>query len=236
MAADPKKSKEKETEAAEGDEQESAGGSKKKKLFMMIGAVVLLMAISIGGTLLAVNLMSDNKSDSTEQGDQDSDDEEDEEDEDSEDKDEDSEDEGESEVEALAPAIYFTMQPNFTVNFNVDGRQRYLQAEITLLYRNPEVESLLTLHMPAIRNQLVMLLGGKSFEELQNHESREKLKVESLAAIQSILDKENAALKQKDESAKEEGEEEDEDEEEDDSEKLPPLVVEQVLFTRFVMQ
>jgi flagellar FliL protein len=131
------------------------------------------------------------------------------------------------------------MQPNFTVNFNVDGRQRYLQAEITLLYRNPEVESLLTLHMPAIRNQLVMLLGGKSFEELQNHESREKLKVESLAAIQSILDKENAALSQKDKSEEDDEEEEDKDddeESEDGSEKLPPLVVEQVLFTRFVMQ
>ncbi len=225
MAADPKKSKEKDSEAAEGDEQASAGGSKKKKLFIMVGVVVLLMALSIGGTLLAVNLMSDKKSDSSEESDEHEDGEEDE--------------EAEEEVEALAPAIYFTMQPNFTVNFNVDGRQRYLQAEITLLYRNPEVESLLTLHMPAIRNQLVMLLGGKSFEELQNHESREKLKVESLAAIQSILDKENAALSQKDKSEEDDEEEEDKDddeESEDDSEKLPPLVVEQVLFTRFVMQ
>lgn len=231
MAADPKKSKEKETEAAEGDEQTSAGGSKKKKLFIMVGVVVLLMALSIGGTLLAVNLMSsDKKSDSSEDVDEDSDEED-------SDEDSDEEDDEESEVEALAPAIYFTMQPNFTVNFNVDGRQRYLQAEITLLYRNPEVESLLTLHMPAIRNQLVMLLGGKSFEELQNHESREKLKVESLAAIQSILDKENAALSQKDKSQEDDDEDKDDDEEsEDDSEKLPSLVVEQVLFTRFVMQ
>lgn len=232
MAADPKKSKEKETDA-EAEGQSSEAGSKKKKLFIMIGIGVLLMVLSIGGTLLAVTLLSsDEKSDSAEASDEESEDEE-------------SEEESE-EVEALAPAIYFTMQPNFTVNFNVAGRQRYLQAEITLLYRNPEVESLLKLHMPAIRNQLVMLLGGKSFEELQNHESREKLKIESLAAIQAIIDKENAALHQKNKEDEDSDEKEDDEEKEseddaeedsdEDAEKSPPLVIEQVLFTRFVMQ
>jgi flagellar protein FliL len=235
MAADPKKAKGKEVE--EGDEATDQAGDegkkKKKKLIIMIGVAVLLMGISIGGTLLAVKLMSsDSKKDVAEETD-DADEEE--------NAEEDAEEETEEAVEA-APAIYFTMTPNFTVNFNVDGRQRYLQAEITLLYRNPEVDALLKLHMPAIRNQLVMLLGGKTFEELQNPESREKLKLESLAAIQSILDKENAALQQKDkeaedeEKADEEEEESEEAEDESDSEKPMPLVIEQVLFTRFVMQ
>ncbi len=224
MAADPKKAKGKEADdAAEGaDQTADEGKKKKKKLIIMIGVAVLLMAISIGGTLLAVKLMSsDSKKEVAEESGE-----------------EEEGEESEEEVTELAPAIYFTMTPNFTVNFNVDGRQRYLQAEITLLYRNPEVDSLLKLHMPAIRNQLVMLLGGKSFEELQNHESREKLKQESLIAIQTILDKENAALKKKDKEAEDE-EAEDEEEKDGDaeeSEKLPPLVIEQVLFTRFVMQ
>lgn len=219
MAADPKKANKDRNEKEANEENQNAetgGGQKKKKLFIMIGIGVLLMGLSIGGTLLAVNMMSsDKKSDSA-----------------AEESDEESE-EVEEETPA-APAIYYTMQPNFTVNFNVDGRQRYLQAEITLLYRNPEVDALLKLHMPAIRNQLVMLLSGKSFDELQNPDSREKLKVESMAAIQSILDKENAALKEKNKTDDEEDEEEgDEDEE---AEKTPPLVIEQVLFTKFVMQ
>lgn len=226
MAADPKKAKGKEVDKDEDENDSQAGDEakqKKKKLFIMIGVAVLLMVISIGGTLLAVNLMSsDSKKDVAEE----STDEDEENDEESEDS--------ESEVATLEPAIYFTMEPNFTVNFNVDGRQRYLQAEITLLYRNPEVESLLTLHMPAIRNQLVMLLGGKSFDELQNHDSREKLKLEALAAIQAILDKEHAALNKQDED--EEDEEDEEADEDEEAEKLPSLVVEQVLFTRFVMQ
>lgn len=234
-AADPKKAKgrdaDEDTEGADQAAEESK--KKKKKLFIMIGVGVLLMAISIGGTLLAVKLMSsDSKKDVAEES---ADEGEENEDEDAKAKDEDEEES--EEVAEVAPAIYFTMEPNFTVNFNVDGRQRYLQAEITLLYRNPEVESLLTLHMPAIRNQLVMLLGGKSFDELQNHDSREKLKLEALTAIQSILDKENTALNKKDKSEDEEDEEEsDEEDTEEDSEALPALVIEQVLFTRFVMQ
>ena len=213
MAADPKKAKNDNADEAQAPEA-GAGNQKKKKLFIMIGIGVLLMGLSIGGTLLAVKMMSsDKKSDDSEEV---------------------VDEATEEEETPAAPAIYFTMQPNFTVNFNVDGRQRYLQAEITLLYRNPDVEALLKLHMPAIRNQLVMLLSGKSFDELQNPDSREKLKTESLAAIQSILDKENAALNKK--NSDEEDDEEEEDEEESDEEKVPPLVIEQVLFTKFVMQ
>jgi flagellar protein FliL len=223
-AADPKKAKakavDKDEDADNPDQAADEGKAKKKKLFIMIGVAVLLMTISIGGTLLAVKLLSsDTQKDVAEES------------ADDEDEEEETEDVG---IQS-APAIYYTMTPNFTVNFSVDGRQRYLQAEITLMYRNPEVDSLLLLHMPAIRNQLVMLLSTKSFDELQNPDSREKLKVESLQAIQSILDKENAALKQKNKT--DEDEEEDEDEEDaDQTEKENPLVIEQVLFTRFVMQ
>lgn len=223
-AADPKKAKakavDKDEDADNPDQTADEGKAKKKKLFIMIGVAVLLMTISIGGTLLAVKLLSsDTQKDVAEES------------ADDEDEEEETEDVG---IQS-APAIYYTMTPNFTVNFSVDGRQRYLQAEITLMYRNPEVDSLLLLHMPAIRNQLVMLLSTKSFDELQNPDSREKLKVESLQAIQSILDKENAALKQKNKT--DEDEEEDEDEEDaDQTEKENPLVIEQVLFTRFVMQ
>jgi len=218
MAADPKKNRDSDEESE--DVQVDAGSKKKKKLMIMIGVGVLLMAMSIGGTLLAVKLLtSDSKKDVAEESA-------------SEDT-ADDEDVSEEEEAHAAPAIYFTMQPNFTVNFSVDGRQRYLQAEITLLYRNPEIDDLLNLHMPAIRNQLVMLLSNKSFDELQNPDSREKLKIESLEAIQSILDKENAALHQKD---NEDEDEESDEESDEDKEKEPALVIEQVLFTRFVMQ
>ena len=166
--------------------------NKKKKLFLMIGIAVALVAISIGGTIAALKILSPAEPTA---------------------------DEEEHAETTLAPAIYFEMTPNFTINFNVNGRQRYLQAAITLMYRDPTLEQLLKLHMPAIRNGLVMLLSAKSFDELQTNEGKEILRAEALGIIQSQLKKEQEALAA---SGK--------------SEEVPTANVEQVLFTNFVMQ
>ena len=121
---------------------DGAESGSKKKLFLMIGIAVALIIISIGGTVVALKILSPAPP------------------------------AGEAVAAAehapstLAPAIYYAMTPNFTINFNVNGRQRYLQAAITLLYRDPLLEELLTLHMPAIRNGLVMLFSAKNFDEL----------------------------------------------------------------------
>ncbi len=189
MAAAPQK--------ATSDAGDDAGGKKKKKLFLIIGLAVALVAVSIGGTVVALKMLSpapaatDEKSAAKEE-----------------------------EKPSLEPAIYFDMAPNFTINFNVNGRQRYLQAAITLLYRDPALEALLKLHMPAIRNGLVMLFSGKNFDELQTTEGKETLKAEALEIINNQLKKEQQALAEKSE----------------DDEKKSPSTVEQVLFTNFVMQ
>ncbi|MDZ4263117.1 MAG: flagellar basal body-associated FliL family protein [Pseudomonadota bacterium] len=172
------------------------GGSKKKKLFMIIGIAVALIAISIGGTVVALKMLSPAPA------------------------------VGDAaaavkheKTAALAPAIYFEMKPNFTINFNVNGRQRYLQAAITLLYRDPQLENLLILHMPAIRNGLVMLLSNKSFDELQTEEGKEILRAEALDIIKGQLQKEREALIAG-----------------GNGEGVSAANVEQVLFTNFVMQ
>lgn len=189
MAAAPQKAKP--------DAEADAGSKKKKKLFLMIGLAVALVAISIGGTVVALKMLSPPPAESPA-----------------------AESKEEEKVSSLAPAIYFDMAPNFTINFNVNGRQRYLQAAITLLYREPALEELLKLHMPAIRNGLVMLLSGKSFEELQTVEGKETLKLEALDIINKQLEKEQQALIEKSE----------------EEEKPAIAKVEQVLFTNFVMQ
>lgn len=187
MAAAPKK---------DADKPVADSGSKKKKLFLIIGIAVALIAISIGGTVVALKMLSPAPAagDTTDEEEQ-------------------------VETVALAPAIYFEMKPNFTINFNVNGRQRYLQAAITLLYRDPQLESLLTLHMPAIRNGLVMLLSNKNFDELQTQEGKETLRAEALEIIKGQLLKEQEALIA---GGEEEG--------------VTAANVEQVLFTNFVMQ
>jgi flagellar FliL protein len=132
-------------------------------------------------------------------------------------------------AEAVAtPAIYYPMKPNFTVNFDVNGRQRFLQVELTLMYRDPAVVTTLELHMPAVRNGLVMLLSSQVFEELQTPEGKEKLRAAALQSVQDIIAKE--------ESASAEKSKEKDDEKAKEKSKKPQPNIEQVLFTQFVMQ
>lgn len=167
--------------------------SKKKRLLLLVGLAVILILVSVGGTVLALKVLIPPSEDTAPTS--------------------------VSSTPAFIPALYFEMTPNFTINFTVNGRQRYLQAAVTLLYRDPTLESMLNLHMPAIRNGLVMLFSSKNFEELQTPEGREQLKVESLQIVQSLLRKEQDALVAR-----------------GVTKGLSLGTVEQVLFTNFVMQ
>lgn len=191
MAATPKAK----PDAGNADAAADDAKKKKKKLFLIVGVAVALVALSIGGTVVALKVLSPTPPAGEAAA------------------------EEENTETALAPAIYYEMTPNFTINFNVNGRQRYLQAAITLLYRDPLLEELLKLHMPAIRNGLVMLLSSKNFEELQTNEGKEILRGEALEIIRSQLQKEQEALVASGQS-----------------EEVSPANVEQVLFTNFVMQ
>ncbi len=188
------------------DEQAADAGAdeakkKKKKLFMFIGLGVLLVAISVGATFFVVSSMMGGKKSEGEGG---------------------SAESSEAAEVVAKPAIYFPLK-TFTVNYDVNGRQRFLQAELTLMYRDEAVLKTLELHMPAVRNSLVMLLSRQVFDELQTAEGKEKLRTEALAEIQSIIANETAAAAAK-------------SEEKDAKEKPSSANVEQVLFTQFVMQ
>lgn len=165
--------------------------SKKKKMFMIIGLAVTLIAVSIGGTVFALKMLYPASAS----------------------------DESAKKASVLAPAIYHELTPNFTITFNVNGRQRYLQTAITVLYRDPKLLDQLTLHMPAIRNGLVMLLSSKNFDELQTEEGKETLRAEALDVIRGQLQKEREIL-----VARGKGD------------KVSSANIEQVLFTNFVMQ
>lgn len=118
----------------------------------------------------------------------------------------------------VGPAIYMTLTPNFIVNFNINGRQRYLQAEISLMFRAPELEQQLALHLPAVRNSVVMLLNKQDFESLHTVQGKDALRKDILEAVSEILRVENALLAK------------------NKSTPSAPATIEQVLFTNFVMQ
>lgn len=109
--------------------------------------------------------------------------------------------------EVKKPALYYSLKPAFVVNFATQGRQRFLQTDVSLLIRDADISAALDLHMPAIRNSLVLLFSAQQFDALQTIEGKEMLREEALASVQGVLLKE-----------------------------IGKPGVEQVLFTSFVMQ
>lgn len=170
-----------------GEATKSKGG--KKKLIVMLLVGLALIGLSIGGTLFALQMLNPEEPAIAAEGEEGV--------------------EGEEVVEEPKrnSAIYFPLKPPIIVNFQARGRQRFLQAELTLMARENEVIEAVEMHMPMIRNSLVMLFGGQVYEDMQTAEGKELLRQEALTEVQRLLEQETGNPG-----------------------------VEQVLFTNFVMQ
>ena len=105
------------------------------------------------------------------------------------------------------PAIFEAMAPAFVANFNQNGRQRYMQVSITMLGRNQADLDALKVHMPVIRYNLVMLFSGQDFATLASPVGQEMLRQKATASVQEVAQKEHGKV-----------------------------VIEQLLFTNFVLQ
>jgi len=202
MAAGKKDEK---AEKVQADETAVAEARKKKKrLLMFIGLAFLLVLISAGATFFVVAKVLGKNAGQGEDGSESS----------------------RAEEVVAAPAIYYPLKPNFTVNYDVNGRQRFLQAELTLMYRDEAVKKIFEDHMPEVRNGLVMLLSSQVFDELQTGEGKEKLRAAALKTVQDIISKETAAIAER--AKAKDGEK--------SKEQIAAPNIEQVLFTQFVMQ
>lgn len=93
-------------------------------------------------------------------------------------------------VDLPAPAIYLPLDPAFLTNYNVGGRPRYLQVSMSVMARDQAMIDALQLHMPMVRNRVVMLLSAADFAQLQSDEGRLQLQSDVLGAIQDVLQKE----------------------------------------------
>lgn len=160
----------------------------KKKLILIVVAALLVIGSSIGGTLYLLGFFASDEI--AEEGDE-----------------QETVAAATAEVEKPKAAMYFPIKPAFVVNFPSRGRQRFLQVDMTVMTRDMEVLNAMQTHSPLIKNQLVMLLGGESYDELQTEEGKELLRQKSLEALQAIMQQE-----------------------------VGKDGVEQVLFTSFVMQ
>jgi flagellar FliL protein len=105
------------------------------------------------------------------------------------------------------PAIYEELSPAFVVNFTQQGRARYMQVSVALMARDQLALDALKVHMPVLRNRLVMLFSSQDFETLMTPVGKEMLRQQATASVQELAEKETGKL-----------------------------TVEQVLFTNIVLQ
>ncbi|WXL24505.1 flagellar basal body-associated protein FliL [Ectopseudomonas mendocina] len=105
------------------------------------------------------------------------------------------------------PAIYEELAPAFVVNFTHEGRARYMQVSVALMARDKAALDALKVHMPVLRNRLVMLFGNADFGTLMSAPGRELLRQQATVSVQELAQKETGKV-----------------------------TVEQVLFTNLVLQ
>lgn len=175
-------------ENAEAQPENAGGGKKKLILLVVIG--LLLVGLSVGGTLVALKFMGGDEASGS--------------------------DSAEAEAAAAAaaeeearqlPAIYYPLKPTIIVNFNARGRQRFLQADVSLMVREDDVVAAIEEHSTMLQHGLLMLFSGQDYTELQTAEGKELLRQMALEEVQRLLEQE-----------------------------IGKAGVEQVLFTNFVMQ
>lgn len=168
-------------EAEPAAEGQPAGKSKLKLIILIVVGLLLAVGLSIGGTWFILS-----KNDKAEEP---------------------KHEEAANAAPVHQAAVYQDLLPAFVVNFNVQGRTRYLQVSMALMGRDAAGMEKLKVHIPVLRNRLVMLLSGQDFTALQTPLGKEMLLQQALASVQELAQKETGST-----------------------------VVEQVLFTNFVLQ
>jgi flagellar protein FliL len=83
--------------------------------------------------------------------------------------------------------IYIPLSPPFVVNLENQEQVSFLQVEMEVMTYDPLVAEAMKVHASRIRGELLLLLGGKQFHELNNVEGKRKLSQEAIAEIQKIL-------------------------------------------------
>lgn len=93
-------------------------------------------------------------------------------------------------TDVAQPAIYLPIDPAFVVNFASQGKARFLQITVEVMTRDPKVVESIKLHMPVIRNNLVLLFSSQTYDIVSTLDGKEQLREQALETIQQILEEE----------------------------------------------
>lgn len=90
-------------------------------------------------------------------------------------------------AEKKKPELFLPLDPAFVVNFRDDQSARYLQVGVTLMSHEQASLDVAKEAQPVIRNQLLLLFSGQSYQSLIDAAGKEKLQAQALAAVQKIM-------------------------------------------------
>lgn len=88
------------------------------------------------------------------------------------------------------PVQYLELSPAFIVNFPHQGRQRFMQATVTVMARDAEALEAVSQHMPVIRHNLINLLSAQLILVFEDPEGIEKLRQMATGEVNQILQRE----------------------------------------------
>lgn len=147
------------------DQDQKKGKAQKKKLILIIGAVVLVLLI--GGGVAGFFLLK---------------------------KDEPPPEQANpaskvpvpelNQAPAIGPMVNID---EFIVNIISSDNPHYVKASLTVELSNEEVKTEVELRMPQMRDAVLLLIGNKTFEELQDLQGKKQLKAELLSKMNSFL-------------------------------------------------
>lgn len=152
------------------EEAGSESAPKKKKIIIFIVLAILLVSLSVGGTVATLGFLKKDEPVAELAGDEVG--------------------EGEDLSEQKAVAIYYPLKPSYIVNVDARGRRRYLQADLTLLVRDSTMIASIDTHKPSVDNVVNSELGGIVFEDIKTAEGKELLRLQLTQAMQALFQEE----------------------------------------------
>lgn len=93
----------------------------------------------------------------------------------------------EEKADVKPPLVYRALEPELLGNIEGGARVRFVQIGVVLAGRDAKLMESADRHMPVIRNDLLMLLSGKTYEDLITHAGKEATRTEMLETIRGVL-------------------------------------------------
>ena len=167
--------------AEEDDKQEEATEAKSggmMKIILIVNAVIILIGIAVGVTFFLMSGDDEQQASTDEEvlqelegGEGDA---------------------GDEEIKEVSgkkgSPIYIPLNPAFVVNFENQEQVSFLQVDIQVMSYDRAVEDAIKVHMPRVRNELLLLLGGKQYHEINTREGKRALAQEAIAEIKRVLE------------------------------------------------